>query len=292
MTVRLLDLYCGAGGCAVGYHHAGFDEIVGVDIAFQKHYPFHFVQMNAIAAIDVLLCGGAIVDTQGREWRLSDFDAIHASPPCQGESIMRNLPWLRHKVYPLLIEPTREMLRATGLPYVIENVYGARYRPGTKAYGLQANWLCGIMFGLPFHRHRLFETTFFWPQPGHPKHRRVIRPSGSLGSRARDIVFSDMPGNGPKPHGAWEQAFQDKHPGASKQAEEYGQGSRTVGPRGNTAWANEEASAYGHARGKQAAAEAMGIFWMNGDELSQAIPPVYTEYIGGWLLKVVSGAVH
>lgn len=30
--------------------------------------------------------------------------------------------------------------------------------------------------------------------------------------------------------------------------------------------------------------EAMGIGWMNRDELAQAIPPAYTKYIGGFLL--------
>ncbi len=33
--MRLLDLFCGAGGAAMGYHQAGFDEIVGVDIEEQ-----------------------------------------------------------------------------------------------------------------------------------------------------------------------------------------------------------------------------------------------------------------
>ena len=106
---RLLDLFCGAGGAAVGYHNAGFDEIIGVDIKPQPRYPFEFVQADALEYLA----------EHGRE-----FDAIHASPPCQGYSIMHNLPWLRGRDYPLLILPTIEMLEALGKPYVVENVMG------------------------------------------------------------------------------------------------------------------------------------------------------------------------
>src|SRR5437660_1060118 len=88
-AMRLLDAFCGAGGAAVGYHRAGFTEIVGVDIKPQPRYPFTFVLGDSLEYIKA----------HGHE-----FDAIHASPPCQGYSIMRNLPWLRDKVYPLLIE--------------------------------------------------------------------------------------------------------------------------------------------------------------------------------------------
>ena len=118
----------------MGYHRAGFDEIVGVDIKPMPRYPFTFIQADALE----------YVAAHGHE-----FDAIHASPPCQGYSIMRNLPWLRHKEYPLLIQPTADALNATGRAWVIENVMGAK---------LASGWLCGTMFGLPFFRHRFFWT--------------------------------------------------------------------------------------------------------------------------------------
>ena len=154
---RLLDLFCGAGGAAMGYRRAGF-EVVGVDIEPQPHYPFEFHQADAL------------------EFPLDGFDVIHASPPCQGYSRMRHLPWLRGKQYPLLIAPTRERLVASGSLWVIENVMDAH---------LDAGWLCGGMFGLPFYRHRAFESNFFWMQPAHPNHQRVIEAGRMLGGRLR-----------------------------------------------------------------------------------------------------------
>ena len=179
-AVRLLDLFCGGGGAAMGYHRAGFDEIVGVDIAPQPRYPFEFVQADALE----------FLAEHGH-----DYDVIHASPPCQGYSIMHNLPWLRGRDYPLLILPAIEMLEALGKPYVVENVMGARHgsatlrKRGLEAHGLKAGWLCGGMFGLPFYRHRLFATNWFWLAPGHPKHQGVIKPGRMLGDRANQVAI-------------------------------------------------------------------------------------------------------
>src|SRR4051812_43459382 len=76
---RLLDLFCGAGGAAEGYHRAGFD-VVGVDIEPQPNYPFEFFQMDAMEVafglqVDVLVGMG--------DYEVDDFAAVHASPPCQ-----------------------------------------------------------------------------------------------------------------------------------------------------------------------------------------------------------------
>src|ERR1017187_6115811 len=107
MKARLLDLFSGAGGAAMGYSRAGF-EVVGVDIERQKNYPFEFIRLDALKILEEF-------------WTLG-FDAIHASPPCQAYSITRHTHGVEH---PDLLEETRRLLRMTQLPYVIENVVGA-----------------------------------------------------------------------------------------------------------------------------------------------------------------------
>ncbi len=132
---RLLDLFCKAGGCSVGYHLAGFD-VTGVDHEPQSNFPFTFVQGDALEYLDA----------HGR-----DFDAIHASPPCQAYS--RSTAWRGDRSsHPDLIAVTRSLLVASGKPYVIENVQEARRM---LQFPLM---LCGSMFGLPLQRHRYFEA--------------------------------------------------------------------------------------------------------------------------------------
>jgi len=132
--MRLLDLFCGAGGAAVGYHRAGFD-VVGVDINPQPRYPFEFVQADAL------------------DYPLDGFDAIHASPPCPHYANVTR--WRGNPDnHPALIAPTRDRLNAAGVPWVMENV---------RTRQLRADFvLCGSMFGLPVRRHRYFEAGG-WP---------------------------------------------------------------------------------------------------------------------------------
>ena len=295
--MRLLDLYCGAGGAAVGYHRAGFDEIVGVDIAPQPRYPFEFVQADALEYLAE---------------RGGDFDAIHASPPCQGYSIMHNLPWLRGREYPLLILPTIEMLEAFGKPYVVENVMGARHgskmlkKRGLESHGLKAGRLCGAMFNLPFYRHRLFATNWLWLAPGHPKHR----PSGGLDEYRQRHSVKGMPVGMPVIQSREVSAQVVTNP-VNSEWRRYHDGALNIRPgyeivgerlRANgrpkdskiglsngmpetqlANWQNGvqgNGVGIGHAKGWRLAAEVMGIDWMKREELTQAIPPVYTEFIG------------
>lgn len=152
MRPRLLDLFCGAGGASMGYYHAGFD-VVGVDIAPQPHYPFEFHQADAF---DYLTDHG------------QEFDAIHASPPCQAYTSAQRL---RGYTHPDLIARTRQGLASTGLHYVIENVVGSPL--------IEPAILCGAMFSeLRVYRHRLFEVTFPASVPTHPEHTAPLRKMG------------------------------------------------------------------------------------------------------------------
>jgi DNA (cytosine-5)-methyltransferase 1 len=210
--MRLLDLFCGAGGCSVGYARAGF-EVVGVDVNPMSQYPFEFHQADALEYLDA----------HGRE-----FDAIHASPPCQDYSTTKSL---HATVYPRLIEPSRALLAHIGRPYIIENVEGARrdLRNPIK--------LCGSSFGLGVRRHRLFETS--WPILFTPPCAHHLQPEPI------DVTGTGGPSSAPRTAGGGEHRK----------------------PR-NLA----------HAR------EVMGIDWMNRQELSEAVPPAYTEWLGSELM--------
>lgn len=210
----------------MGYHRAGFSEIVGVDVKPQPRYPFAFVQADALNFVASFGAG---------------FDAIHASPPCQAYSALRCLPWLRDKVYPELIEPCRAALLASGRPYVMENVERAPLR--------NALMLCGRQFNLPMYRHRLFESSVFLWALHHQPHDVVIGAGRMINDRRKGTL------NAGSSKGAWGR-----------------QALVTV--------------AGGQCR-KDEAERALGIDWMRKDELMQAIPPAYTEYIGRQLLSSI-----
>jgi DNA (cytosine-5)-methyltransferase 1 len=211
---RLLDLFCGAGGAAVGYHRAGFD-VIGVDIEPQPHYPFDFIRADALT------------------FPLDGFDAIHASPPCQRYSDLarRNGNAAEH---PDLVWPIRARLVAAGVPYVIENVEGSPLIDPVR--------LCGVTFpGLRVIRHRLFESDLHLtgtPCPPHPLVFTYDRRKAHYGKLDQRTAYVMVNGGG------------------------------------NATVTNK--------------ADAMGIDWMTGAELNEAIPPAYTEWIGQQLLALLN----
>jgi DNA (cytosine-5)-methyltransferase 1 len=218
MRPRLLDLFCGAGGCAMGYHRAGFD-VVGIDIKPQPRYPFRMVVADALLP----------------PFDVRAFDAIHASPPCQRYSHACFTKTQREKA-PDLVAATRELLNDSGRPWVIENVVPAPLCVFSVT-------LCGLMFGLKVFRHRRFESTLWLSSPEHPSHKGIL--IGTNGFRC------------PIGHGGWSsQRMRNKIAAASS---------------------NEKDT-------KESWQKAMKIDWMTRDEMAQAIPPDYTEFIGRQLI--------
>lgn len=152
---RLLDLFCGGGGAALGYHRAGFD-VTGVDLHPQPDYPYRFIRCDALIYLA----------EYGHR-----FDAVHASPPCQAHTPLSALQKRDRGGYLDLIPDTRSMLSTLTVPWVIENV------PYRSAGLINPVILCGQMFDTGVIRHRGFETNWKLRQPAHRPHRRTTRNS-------------------------------------------------------------------------------------------------------------------
>ena len=201
----------------MGYHRAGFDEIVGVDNRPQKRYPFQFVQADALEFCASFGAG---------------FDAIHASPPCQAYTAIRTSNPNRLNYWEESVPMTRRALITTGRPYVLENVPGA---PTSNAVQV-----CGLSVGVNVRRHRLFESNvFLWSTPciaGHPGNWVTVVGRG-FGRKSKI----------------------QRHPKKPRR----------------------DCVSVADAR------IAMGIDWMTGAELSQAIPPAYCEFIGKQLIVAI-----
>ncbi|MFE5037869.1 DNA methylase [Streptomyces sp. NPDC056683] len=158
---RLLDLFSCAGGAAVGYHRAGF-AVDGVDIADRPNYPFPYHRGDALDHLAGLIASGHI----------RRYAFVHASPPCQDKCALtvgtnRSQGW--GGTHDDLVAPTRELLDATGLPYVTE-------QPNGRAKIRKDLSLCGEVFGLGVLRHRNFELGHWTvARPAHPRHRGYVR---------------------------------------------------------------------------------------------------------------------
>ncbi len=205
--MRVLDLFCKAGGATKGLQRAGY-HVTGVDIAPQPNYVGDvFIQADAF---EVLRYGD-----------FSEYDIVWASPPCQGRTAYKRRP---NHVKPVdtdgQIARTRALLQARGMPYIIENVPGAPLVNPTT--------LCGSMFGLDVRRHRLFETSFRVEPPhcNHAAQQGSFPPATNRTNRRKTCEV-----------GVWRIPLDVQR-------------------------------------------AAMGIDWMTLEELSEAIPPAYSEYLG------------
>lgn len=210
--MRILDLFCGAGGAGAGYARAGW-EVVGVDIDPQPRYPFPFHRADALT------------------FPLDGFDAVHASPPCQRFS--KSVSKRHRQNHPDLIGPIRERLLASGLPFVIENVPRAPLHDPIV--------LCGTMFRLDVKRHRLFEIHGWTPPEPPPCRHADYEPRfAPAWNRTTPLRFRPISGG----------------------------------------WTGDD--------DLEADKAAMGVDWtVNQHELSEAIPPAYTAFLGAALADQV-----
>ena len=155
----MLDLYCGAGGACAGYMQAGW-SVTGIDHAFQPRYPGTFIQDDALVYL---------------EQHGSEYDLIHASPPCQRYANVTRWRGRPHE-HPDLLIPTYHLLEVCGVPWVIENVPGAPMRCDVQ--------LCGSQFGLRVKRHRWFMCSLPLWDLLPPCHHRHLLPFMHKGERA------------------------------------------------------------------------------------------------------------
>ena len=227
-TFKILDLFSGAGGAAMGLYRAFSPSfrvsITGVDIKHQRNYPayhqteyakcFNFVQVDAL------------------EFPLEGYDFIWASPPCQRFTKSSAPARKRGHKAPDYIADIRAHLIDSEAYWTMENV--------PEAPLMEPFMLCGLQFGLKLQRHRIFESNFPVLVPYHPPHDR--------GMALRGEIFT------------------------------------IVGGGGKLNWGGKDAY---HRGTFDQWKEAMGIDWMNKQELTQAVPPAYSEFIGRQLRNIM-----
>lgn len=195
MKPLMLDLFCCAGGMAMGYHRAGF-EVVGVDINPQPNYPFAFIQADALTVLEVLLGRGRRMFNDAWIPLIREARVVHASPPCQARSDLQKQSKIDYEEF---VPRTRELLKATGLPYVIENVEGVAATHDAQL--IDPVMLCGTMFpGLRVLRHRLFETNWPLTQPDHPTPHPLVftydKRKAHFGKLDQNTSFVQVTGGG------------------------------------------------------------------------------------------------
>lgn len=249
---KLLDLFRGEGGASGGYTRAGF-EVYAVDRdarVLRRGRAAGVHVGDALAVLRTLLAGRtvpfAVEGGKARWLGLWDFVAAHTSPPCQGYTIATaGNPAARAK-HERLIAVTRDLLIATELPWVIENVEQARSQM------VDPIMLCGRMFGLGardadgfplvLDRHRLFESNVHLVAPTHPKHGNE-QVAGVYGGSRRSSKSNATPADDRYA------ARHERHGGYVP-------------------------------RSKAVQQQLLGIDWMTVKGMQESIPPAYAEFVG------------
>jgi DNA (cytosine-5)-methyltransferase 1 len=220
----------------MGYHRAGFD-VVGVDINPQPRYPFPHLVGDAVAILRALIDGERFIWSDGRTFGIGDFDAIHASPPCQRftafQSVAKNAD-----AHLDLLTPTRALLEEWGGAWIIENVPGSPMHDYIQLCGSEFNLTALDTDGelLQLRRHRWFESSVFLMGATGCQHLPGVQTASVIGHG-----------------GGWPASYKGKLGG-------------------------------GYTPHRRVCRELMGMDWGNAREVSESIPPVYTEFLGGQLI--------
>jgi DNA (cytosine-5)-methyltransferase 1 len=241
----------------MGLWQAGWAP-VGIDNSATRlaRYPFSHIQVDVTHPHFITHILPDIL-------KITKPQLIIASPPCQGFSPTASMRQNRtarggqnfkSEAHPPqnLVAFLRNILKQLEIPWIIENVPGAPLDPSCTIQ------LCGSTFGLRIRRHRLFES--------------------------EDLILTP-----PKP--ACDHDWQDFHKPyvITQDSRQHGRRTGIISVFGTAAKGTELITKPNSSQTQtELARVAMGIDWMTARDLSQAIPPAYTRFLGKQALDQIN----
>lgn len=164
----MIDLFCGAGGFAVGCGMAGFQSVVGIDHLEPAMETWTYNHPNALGCLgDIRKIDPLDIQKMLKEKGIEKIHLLTGGVPCQGFSLAnrkhndfdeRNFLFLEYMKYVKVFEPDY---------IILENVSGMRNTAGGKfeedikqamdelGYTVNVKLINAANFGVPQIRHRL-----------------------------------------------------------------------------------------------------------------------------------------